>query len=314
MKTQLTDTSLTRRDLLGHAALGTLAMVFPGRLLAQQTLTTTMLRNDLHLIAGAGAHVLVAVGPDAVVVVDGGLPAHAPALLAEIERLAAGKPVAALFNSNWRPEHCGLNHAVGPRQVRIIAHENTRLWQGNDFTVAWEDFHHAPVPAEARANDTFYEEGQLPLGSETVAYGRLGPCHTDGDIYVHFRNANVLFAGDALTVGTYPVLDYVTGGWITGARESTDQLLALADADTLVVPSAGPVQSRQALEDQAQMLAHAYDQVANAYRTGRSLEQFRASQPMADFTATYGDPALFEELLYRGAWYHVTGRAIPGII
>lgn len=314
MKTRLTDIPLKRRDLLGHAALGTLAMALPSGLLAQPALTTTALRNDIYLINGAGAQVLVAVGPDAVVVVDGGLPAQASALLAEVDKLAGGKPVTALFNSNWRPEHCGLNHELGPRQVRIIAHENTRLWQGNDFTVKWEDRHYAPVPAQARANDTFYKTGSLSLGSETIAYGLLGACHTDGDIYVYFQNANILFAGDTVTVGSYPVLDYVTGGWINGARESTDRLLAMADADTLIVPSQGPVQSRQTLEDQAQMLAHAYDQVANAYRTGRSLEQFRESRPMADFTATYGDSSLFEELLYRGVWYHVPGRAVPGII
>src|SRR5690606_24629811 len=126
---------------------------------------------------------------DAAVVVDGGLHGHAPALRAEIERLAGGRPVAALFNTNWRPEHTGLNHLLGP-DTPIIAHENTRLWQGAEFYVEWEDRHYEPMPAAARANQGFYTKGELALGDERIEYGYLPQAHTDGDIYVRFTRAD----------------------------------------------------------------------------------------------------------------------------
>ena len=301
-----------RRELLVKTATTALVMAMPTVLSAQDNLAVTPLRNDIFLISGAGTNVLVAIGSEAVVLVDGGQAAHSTALMAEVDRLSGGKPVMALFNSNWRPEHCGLNAMLGPRGTRIIAHENTRLWQGNDFYVNWEDRHYSPAPVQA--NETFYTSGSIMLDDEVIAYGRAGDFRTDGDIYIHFENSNVIYAGDMLGVSTYPVLDYVTGGWINGAREATDRMLEIVDAQTLVIPAEGAPVQRDALERQQEMLEYAYEQVANAYRTGRSLEQFRATEPMADFNARYGDPALFEELLYRGAWYHVTGRAIPGII
>lgn len=306
--------TLNRRTLLAGATLGGLGLALPGILSAQASLAITPVRNDIHLVTGAGCNVIVAVGPDSVILVDGGLPEYSDALLAAIDNLAPGKPVQALFNSNWRPEHCGLNYSLGPQGATIIAHENTRLWQNNDFYVNWEDRHYTPMPAAAQANATFYKTGSLALGSETVDYGLISQFHTDGDLYVFFPDSNVLITGDMMTVGAYPLLDYITGGWINGAQRCTAGLLEMADADTLIVPATGAVQGRGTLEVQQQMLDTAYDAVANAYRTGRSLDQFMASAPMADYDGIYGDSALFVELLYRGTWYHVPGRAIQGII
>ena len=48
-------------------------------------------------------------------------------LLNEIQMLAPAKRISSLFNSNWRPEHCGLNYHLADNTT-IIAHENTRLW------------------------------------------------------------------------------------------------------------------------------------------------------------------------------------------
>jgi hypothetical protein len=35
---------------------------------------------------------------------------------------------------------------------------------------------------------------------------------------------------------------------------------------------------------------------------------------MMEFNPRWGDPQLFLTQLYNGTWYHVPGRAVPGII
>ena len=164
---------------------------------------------------------------------DGGHQDYSAAVLAEIDRLGQGKPVTALFNTNWRPEHCGLNEHFGSLGTRIIAHENTRLWQNNDFYVSWEDRHYRPMAPTAQANSTFYKQDSLTFAGSSVDYGFISQFHTDGDIYVYFRESNVLVLGDMLTVNAYPLLDYVSGGWIGGAQQTTAGLLQLTDAQTL---------------------------------------------------------------------------------
>ena len=306
---------IKRRTLLkGLGATALAASQLPTPLLAQGTLTTTDLGNGLTLIAGAGSNVILAEGADAIVIVGGGHPDHAQALLAEISRLTGNKPVAALFNTNWRRENCGLNTLLGPQGTPIVAHENTRLWQNAEFRAEWQDTDYMPWPKDEQANQTFYKTTTMDFAGIAIEYGLFGQCTTDGDIYVRFVDADVLAVGDMLAVDTYPLLDYVTGGWINGAQKTNTGLLGLVTDATKVIASHGGVQGKAALEAQGALLDHAYAKVAEAFQTGRSLEQFIESDPMADYRATLGDPTLFLTLLYQGTWYHVPGRAVRNII
>lgn len=296
---------------LGAAAL---ALHLPLPVVAQSGFRTTDLGGGLSLVTGAGSNVVVAEGPDSVVIVGGGSPEHAEALLAEINRLTGAKPVSALFNTNWRRENCGLNTVLGPQGTTIIAHENTRLWQNAEFRAEWQGTDYVPWAQDEQANQTFYKNGTLALGAETLEYGHFGQCSTDGDIYVRFTQVDVLFVGDMLAVDTYLLLDYVTGGWINGAQKTNTGLLGLVTDATKVIASHGEVLGKPALAAQGALLDHAYAKVAEAFQTGRSLEEFIAADPMADYRATLGDPTLFLTLLYQGTWYHVPGRAVRNII
>ncbi|MEY4641556.1 MAG: hypothetical protein RLZZ227_1550 [Pseudomonadota bacterium] len=302
---------LVLKSLGFSAALG---LHLPVPALAQGSFSTTSLGPGLTLIGGAGSNVVVAEGPDSIVIVGGGHPDHAEALLAEIRRLTGDKAISALFNTNWRRENCGLNTILGPQGTPIIAHENTRLWQNAEFHADWQGTDYSPWPKAEQANQTFYKGTTMALGNETIEYGLFGQCTTDGDIYVRFVNADVLYAGDMLAVDTYLLLDYSTGGWINGAQKTNSSLLMLTTDATKVIASQGGVQGKAALEAQGALLDHAYAKVAEAYQTGRSQQQFLDADPMAEYRATLGDPTLFLTLLYKGTWFHVPGRAVRNII
>jgi len=304
----------TRRQLIKALGVAPLVLSLAAHVCAQTGFTTTDLGGGLTLIQGAGSNVVIAEGPDSVVIVNGGSEENADALLAEIKRLTNNKPVAALFNTNWRPEHAGLNHLLGPASTPIIAHENSRLWQNADLYVEWEDKNYAALPKAAQANKTFYKNGTLQHGDDTIEYGIVSQCNTDGDIYVHFTRADVLVVGDMLGTESWLMLDYVTGGWINGAQKTTAGLLERSKDTTKVIAAAGGVLGKTQLQEQADMLTVAYDAVAKAFQTGRSLEQFKEADPMKDYRRKFGDPSLFLALLYKGTWYHVPGRAVRNII
>jgi cyclase len=304
----------SRRHLLSALGLAPLAAALPLNLSAQGGLSSTELAPGLTLIQGAGSNVVVAEGRSGVVVVNGGSQTNAEALLAEIKRLSGGKPVQALFNTSWRPEFCGLNYLLGPAGVPIIAHENTRLWQSNSFRVDWQDTDYSPMPEAARANQSFYKNGSLQLDDEVIEYGFISQANTDGDIYVHFTKADVLVVGAMLGHDSYILLDYVTGGWISGAQKATAGLLERAGDGTKVIAATGGVLGRSQLQEQADMLAHAYDRVSWAFQNGKSVQELIDSRPMQDFEARWGDPTLFLTLLYKSTWYHVPGRAVRNII
>lgn len=310
---------LDRRKFLAMAVAVVVASVgaaaWPGRGAAEtpvEPLTVSPLAEALFLIEGAGANVVVAVSPEELVLVDGGAAERTADLLALVEERWPGRKIAALVNTNWRPEHTGSNAALAERGTRIVAHENTKLWLGGDFRVEWESRDYAPQPAKALPTETSYTSGTLELAGEIVEYVHLPRAHTDGDLYVRFPTANVVVASDLLAVGAYPTPDYATGGWIGGFEDATRKLLDRVDDDTRIVPAHGAPQTKAALEDQLELLTAVRERVAAAFRNGMSFADFVATEPTKEFDAARGDPALFLALVHKGAWAHL--RELGGVI
>jgi glyoxylase-like metal-dependent hydrolase (beta-lactamase superfamily II) len=79
---------------------------------------------------------------------------------------------------------------------------------------------------------TFFPVTRPSRGSERIEYGHLLEPHTDGDIYVFFRDANVLAVGDAISPVKDPILDWFGGGWLGGRVDSQEKLLKLSDEKT----------------------------------------------------------------------------------
>ncbi|MDB6046724.1 MAG: cyclase [Gammaproteobacteria bacterium] len=279
---------------------------------APDPIVATQLSDNLVQLAGAGANVVALTGPDGVLLVDGGLQERSGDLLKAVAKLPGGRHVHTLFNTHWHWNHTGSNERLAKDKVKIVAHENTKLWLGADFYVDWEDRHYKPRPKAAWPTETFYTSGKLTAGNEEVVYGYLPRAHTDGDIYVFFPKANVLVAGDLVSVGKYPTLDYCTGGWIGGMTDASKALLEVANAQTKIVPGLGPVQTRADLQAQYDMLSTMKDRLIGLLKKGMGTDDLIANPPTQEFDAKWGDPKLFLANAYRGLWGHV--RELGGIV
>ena len=136
--------------------------------------------------------------------------------------------------------------------------------------------------------------------------------HTDGDIYVFFPGPNILMAGDVLSVGKYPILDYSTHGWIGGMANANRDLLQIVDAQTKIIPGTGPIQTRSDLQAQFDMLSTVRQRLVAMMKQGYGAKDMIAAKPTEEFDAKWGDPALFMSSVYPGLWSHA--RELGGII
>ena len=125
----------------------------------------------------------------------------------------------------------GGNLAFGRSEATIIAHEKTRARLATDYYLRHEDRYEKALPKEAHPTVTFFYRCKTLAGSERIEYGHLLEAHTDGDIYVFFRDANVLAAGDAISPLKDPVLDWFGGGWLGGRVDAQQKLLKLSNAE-----------------------------------------------------------------------------------
>jgi glyoxylase-like metal-dependent hydrolase (beta-lactamase superfamily II) len=272
----------------------------------------TSLGDGLTLIEGAGGNVVMLTGADGVLMIDGGLPERSAELLKLVAHESGKQPIRVMFNTHWHWDHTGSNERVGKLGARIIAHENTKLWLGAGFFVEWQNRAYKPRPPQALPTETFYTSGQLNFGNEQIQYGHLPRAHTDGDIYLFFPGRNILVAGDLLSVGAYPILDYSTGGWIGGMMDASKALLDLSNEQTRIIPGTGPVQTRADLQAQYDMLATMKDRLVGLLKKGMGADDMIAAAATQEFDARWGDPKLFVSNAYRGLWGHV--RSLGGIV
>jgi cyclase len=296
-----------RRTFLQHAASAAAICVLPqlARAARKPELHVTPLTDRLLLIGSGGGNVTVFNSPEGVLMVDGGSPEHSARVLRLVKEHTGVSRVHTLFNTHWHWEQTGSNRALGAAGTRIIAHENTRLWLSTQVYSKWQNHRFDPLPRDARPNKTFYTTGSLQFGGEQLDYGYLLQAHTDSDIYVFFRKANVLIAGDVLSVGAYPILDYSTNGWIGGMADATRALADLCNADTRVIPGAGPAQSRADLEAQHAMLTTLKERMSQLLAQGMSAQDMIDAAPTKEFDSKWGDPKLF----IANAWHGLVPRA-----
>jgi cyclase len=276
------------------------------------SLIVVPLGDDVFQLSGAGANILLLSNDDGVLLVNGGLPEHSAGIMKLISERFPSHPLRVLFNTDWHWENTGLNETATRAGASIVAHVNTKLWLDTQFFSRWQNRAYKPRPKEALPTKTFYTTGNMTFGNEEIVYGHLGQAHTDGDIYVHFKRRNILSAGDVVTVGSYPILDYSTGGWIGGIVNATRTLLNIADAGTRIVPGSGPLQSKTQLQTQYDMLSTVRDRVVKLMKQGMGGQEIIDAAPTKDFDERWGNPELFLGNIYPGLWGHV--RELGGVI
>jgi hypothetical protein len=184
-------------SIAGATALGN--ALLPARVSAQPispAITATDL-GELRLLQGAGCNVLAMGGEDGALMVDGGITANAEALLQAVYAATGNDRIHTLINTHWHPEQTGANELVGRAGGAIFAHEKTAMYLRNRVSSALFDGRRDPLPEAARPTATTRGEGSLEFPRKKVDYGYLPAAHTDGDLFVHFPDSNVLAAAES---------------------------------------------------------------------------------------------------------------------
>ena len=302
--------STTRRQVLraGFGVAAAVGLPFAGRSAAwAQGVTGTSLGGSLHLITAGGINSVARTGAGGVVLVDGGSDATSAALLEAVAALPGGGTVTTLFNTHWHPEHTGSNLVLGESGAKIIAQENTRLWLSTDIVYPWDSKRFEPLPKAAQPNETFFDTGELDSG---VRYGYLRhAAHTDGDLYVHFPEENVLAVGDAVYGEGWPFVDWWTGGWIGGIVGGLELILSLMGDETRVVPARGPVLGLADIQDQFRMYNTIYERLSSMLNDGYGTSDVLEAAPTAEFDARMGPSDEFLRRSFESLWAYLSPDA-----
>jgi glyoxylase-like metal-dependent hydrolase (beta-lactamase superfamily II) len=304
--------SLNRRDVL-KGACGVFATWTSSRVLSAQQAVARLrqgsggqgavrrLTDRIALVDGGGSNVLAFFTGEGFVLVDGGAPKSFDAIMAS---LGATAEVNTLFNTHHHVDQTGNNERFSTGRTAIIAHKRTLEWMSADHWIQADERFEKARPTVARPTQTFLTTGSLKTGGEQIDYGYLTLAHTNGDIYVHFRNANILAVGDVASPLRDPALDYLTGAWIGGRVDSMDLLLTLANEQTRIVPAYGPVLSKAEFKAERDMMEEVRKRLFDQVREGDSPKDMLERGVLKGLARTWNDPYKFLYDAAKGLWAH----------
>jgi len=270
---------------------------------ATSPIDATPLRGPLTMLSGSGGNITVLNGKQGKLLVDAGIAVSRPRIEAALASI--GKtPVKYLVNTHYHWDHTDGNPWVKDDGATILATKGTvdrvsRVTRVDDWNYTFQPLARKGIPTEVVRKDKM-----LTFDGQTVEIRLLDPSHTDTDLYVFFKEANVASLGDLFWNGVYPFIDNENGGGIDGMIKADDAILARLDDNVVLVPGHGPVGTRAQLQAFRDMLAGIRDNVAALKKQGKSRDEVVAAKPTAAYDAVYGhfviDPDFFTRIVYDG--------------
>ena len=238
-----------------------------------------------YYLEGAGGNIGLSVGEDGVVMVDDQFAPLTDKILAAIRTLNDGE-IRFVINTHVHPDHTGGNENLGRMGIVILARDEVRVRLS------------AQAPKEALPVLTYSDAVTIYLNGEEVHAFPVPPAHTDGDTYIHFRNSDVIHAGDVFRTTGFPYIDIGAGGTLDGTLQALGILIGASGPNTRIVPGHGAVSTREDVMAFRDMVLDVVNRVEPMVERGMSYEQVTAADPTAAYNDRYGDPNRFLRAVY----------------
>jgi len=260
------------------------------------------LPDKFAVFDGGGANVVAFSSTDGLILVDSGAPNNGDKLLAALKTFAPNAKINTLFNTHHHLDQTGNNELFAAAGAKIIAHDRTRQWMSTDYWLPDQERYEKARPKAAWPTQTFFNTGSMKAGEEQIDYGYLVSAHTAGDIYVYFKNSNVLVVGDVASPVKDPELDWITGGWIGGRVDAMDLLLRVANEQTKVVPGTGPVMTYVELKAERELMEAVRQRLFKQVRDGEGPQEMLEGGVLKGLARTWKDPYKFLYAAAKGLW------------
>lgn len=227
-------------------------------------------RENIYVLGGAGANIVLSIGRDGVFMVDTGLEQNADQVVAAIQqwqrqlgvrvaperfgaegnqstlfepyaRSAPPKPIRYIANTTIAADHVAGNAKIATLGKTFtggnVTGEIGDVGEGAAI-LAHENLLNrmgqAKYPTRALPTDTYFGD-HLKLShffnGEGVVLYHAPAATTDGDTFVNFRRSDVIATGDLFRMSAYPMIDVEKGGSIQGVLAALNRIIDMSVAE-----------------------------------------------------------------------------------
>lgn len=231
--------------------------------------------DNIYMLKGSGGNIGVLIGKDGTLMIDNQFAPLSNKINGAIKTLDPGE-IRFLVNTHLHGDHSGGNENFKRMGVTVVAHDLARERMGKEQVNKAMNRVTPPREKDALPVITFSDKLNFHLNDEDIVLHHFDAGHTDGDLIVQFKNANVVHTGDAFVRYGYPFIDVSSGGSVNGFISTLDKILLLIDDNTRVIPGHGEPATKADVKKVRDAVADIRDQVSSALKKGKKTEDISA--------------------------------------
>ena len=243
--------------------------------------------ENLYFLKGAGGNVGVFIGREGTLMIDNQFAPLSNKINGAIKTLSPHE-IRFVINTHVHGDHSGGNENFKNMGVTIVAHDMVRDRMSRQHVNPSNNSVTPPRAEEAWPVITFADKLNVYLNQEEIELLHVSPGHTDGDVVIHFKKANVYHMGDMFVTYGYPYIDYGSGGSINGFISALDSFLGMMDDNTKVIPGHGELCTKADVKKFRDRVAEIRDEVAAALKKGKKPADVTGLPIASKYDAEWG--------------------------
>jgi glyoxylase-like metal-dependent hydrolase (beta-lactamase superfamily II) len=285
-------------------ALGLALCLLTGTALAQnyaESFDVTEITSGIYMLVGSegkfgGGNISLLVGEQVVLIDDAMVPTAQPVL--DAVKATAGRGPDFVINTHIHGDHVGGNALLQGDGSWVVAHDNIRK---RLLTKSDDAGGEGGLPIV-----TFSESVTFHVNGHEAHVFHVHAAHTDGDGVIHFRDDNVIHAGDIMFNYLFPYIDLDNGGTVDGYIAAQKKLVAMADDETVIIPGHGEIGNKADLEQNLATLIGSKQRVKALVDAGKSEEEILAVNPLAEYHDQYNWSFITTEIMTKTLYRDLT--------
>lgn len=252
-------------------------------------------------------NVAVLVGEDGVFMIDTQMEHLVEIIDGAQKELSKDRNVNLVLNTHFHRDHIRGNAYFEQRGAIIMAHPNVRRYLERPQALKMlgrsvPSFTPQYYPTIDVTDDTL-----IKMNGQSIELYHTPNAHTNSDLFVVFKEANVIHGGDLVFNGRFPFIDIDNGGSVAGYIAGIKKIIEVANEDTKIVAGHGPTAKLTDLKASVMMLHETRNIIKTLIKQGLSLEAIKVLNPLNEYTKKWDWKFISTERMVTTHYYDITG-------
>ena len=252
-------------------------------------------------------NVAVLIGKDGVFMVDTQMERLAELIDGAQKKLSDNRDVDLILNTHFHRDHVRGNAYFKERGAIAMAHPNVRRYLENPVALKALGREAPKFTPQYFPTIDVTEDTSIKMNGQSIELYHAPNAHTNSDLFVAFKEANVIHGGDLVSTRRFPFIDIDNGGSVVGFIAGLKAIIEVADADTQIIAGHGPIATRGDLEASIAMLNETHNIIKALIDQGLSLEAIKALDPLNKYTDKWNWAFITTERMVTTHYHDITG-------